>query len=198
MKILLLGPSLEYQNELKNYLIKKGNSVFHSVEDIKLSEIITNNLDFLISFGYRKLIKSDILNYFKNNAINLHISFLPWNKGADPNLWSFLDNTPTGVSIHILDKKIDEGDILCQKYINININETLESSYKILNNNIIILFKENWFKIISHKIDPIKQDNRGTCHKKSDKEKYNHLLVNGWKTEIYRILGKGIENENRK
>ena len=198
MKILLLGPSLIFQNELKNYLIKLGNFVFHTEEDIQLNYIVKNNLEFLISFGYRRLIKKEILKHFKNNAINLHISFLPWNKGADPNLWSFLDATPTGVSIHILNEKIDEGDILCQKYINFYSEETLESTYQILNENIIELFKDNWLSILNNEIKPVKQNNNGTYHKKSEKIKYNYLLENGWKTKIYSILGKGLENENRK
>ena len=198
MKILLLGPSLEFQNELRNYLIKLGNSVFHTEEDILIEFIKNNNIEFLISFGYRRLIKSEILKHFKKNAINLHISYLPWNKGADPNLWSFLDATPTGVSIHIINEKIDEGDILCQKYINFNAEETLESTYQKLNEKIIELFKFNWLKIINEKLDPIKQNNIGTYHKKSDKIKYSDLLDNGWKTKISSILGKGKENENRK
>ena len=198
MKILLLGPSLIFQNELKNYLINLGNFVFHTEEDIQLNYIVKNNLEFLISFGYRRLIKKEILKHFKNNAINLHISFLPWNKGADPNLWSFLDATPTGVSIHILNEKIDEGDILCQKYINFYSEETLESTYQILNENIIELFKDNWLSILNNEIKPVKQNNNGTYHKKSEKIKYNYLLENGWKTKIYSILGKGLENENRK
>lgn len=192
MKILLLGPSLIFQNELRNYLIKLDNFVFHTEEDIKLEYIEKNNFEFLISFGYRRLIKSEILKLFKKNAINLHISFLPWNKGADPNLWSFLDATPTGVSIHIINEKIDEGDILCQKYINFNTEDTLESTYQILNEKIIELFKCNWLRILNEEIEPIKQNNIGTYHKKSDKIKYNYLLENGWKTKIYTILGKGL------
>ena len=109
-----------------------------------------------------------------------------------------MDATPTGVSIHIINEKIDEGDILCQEYTKFNEEETLESTYQILHEKIIELFKYNWLKILNKQIVPIKQNNIGTYHKKSDKIKYNYLLENGWKTKICRILGKGIYDENRK
>ncbi|MCL0081308.1 hypothetical protein M1N64_03665 [Peptococcaceae bacterium] len=50
------------------------------------------------------------MDKFQGRAINLHISFLPWNRGADPNFWSFIENAPVGVSIHYLDEGIDTGD----------------------------------------------------------------------------------------
>ena len=43
------------------------------------------------------------------------MSYLPWNRGADPNFWSILEDTPKGVTIHIMDESIDTGDILYQK-----------------------------------------------------------------------------------
>jgi len=65
-----------------------------------------------------------------NRAINLHPSLLPWNRGAHSNFWSFLEDTPKGVTIHIIDEGIDTGDILLQKKIKFDQSkETLRSSY---------------------------------------------------------------------
>ena len=36
-------------------------------------------------------------------------------QGAHPNFWSFYDNTPSGVTIHLIDAGIDTGDVLYQK-----------------------------------------------------------------------------------
>ena len=47
--------------------------------------------------------------------INLHISYLPYNRGSYPNYWSFKENTPNGVSIHHIDDGIDTGPVLVQK-----------------------------------------------------------------------------------
>ena len=62
-----------------------------------------------------------LLKNSKNNIINLHISYLPYNRGAHPNFWSFVENTPSGVSIHQVDSGIDTGKIVIQKQINFNL-----------------------------------------------------------------------------
>ena len=63
----------------------------------------------------------------------MHISLLPWNRGYHPNIWSFLEDTPKGVTIHYINEGIDTGDIIVQKEIVIDEDkETLKSSYEIL------------------------------------------------------------------
>ena len=126
MKILFLGNE---NNLLYKKLKKIENNISISSNKLKKEEVIT--YDFIISFGYRHIIKKEIIDLFQdNNIINLHISYLPYNRGSDPNLWSILDNTPSGVSIHLLEKGLDTGDILVQKRVFFNEEiETLESSY---------------------------------------------------------------------
>ena len=36
--------------------------------------------DFIVSDRYPYIIKEDILNKFNNRAVNLHPSYLPWNR----------------------------------------------------------------------------------------------------------------------
>ena len=45
------------------------------------------------------------------------MSYLPFNRGAHPNFWSFVDNTPSGVSIVEIDKGIDTGPVIYKKKI---------------------------------------------------------------------------------
>ena len=61
----------------------------------------------IVSFGYNKLIKKLILKFVNCPIYNIHISYLPYNKGAHPNFWSFIDRTPHGVSIHKINENID-------------------------------------------------------------------------------------------
>jgi methionyl-tRNA formyltransferase len=121
----------------------------------------------------------------------LHISYLPYNRGYDPNIWSFLENTPKGVTIHYMDEGIDSGDILVQKEIVFDESkETLETTYDALQKSIVQLFKENWIKIISGKIEPRKQIGNGTIHYKADQFKFMHLIKEkGWKTPVKDIAG---------
>ena len=137
-------------------------------------------------------IKHIFLTHFKENALNLHISYLPWNRGSDPNLWSILENTPKGVTIHQLESGIDKGKILYQKEILFENNDTLKSSYNKLMDAIVSLFIANWKNIKSKKVIPIEQKGSGTYHKSSDKNSYLNLLTNGWDTELKEIEGKAI------
>lgn len=73
--------------------------------------------DLTVSYTYRHILKEDILTALGNNAVNLHISYLPWNKGADPNLWSILEETPRGATLHYMDAKLDHGDIIAQSLL---------------------------------------------------------------------------------
>ena len=68
-----------------------------------------------MSFGYRKIIHNKILKKLHKPIVNLHISYLPYNRGSHPAFWAFLDRTPSGVTIHELDKGIDTGKIIFQK-----------------------------------------------------------------------------------
>ena len=125
MNILLLG---EKSNLIYDKIISLGHNAYIICDKITLD--IAEQYDFIISFGYRHIIKEDIINKFINKIINLHISYLPYNKGADPNLWSYLENTPKGVTIHYMDKGLDTGDIIVQKEVCGNIEtDTLKTSY---------------------------------------------------------------------
>jgi methionyl-tRNA formyltransferase len=55
--------------------------------------------DFILSFGLRKIISENIIKKLKKPIFNIHLSYLPFNRGAHPNFWSFIENTPAGVSI---------------------------------------------------------------------------------------------------
>ena len=85
MNILLLG---EKSKLIYDKIIALGYNA--NIISDKITYEMVQNYDFIISFGYRHIIKEDVINKFINKIINLHISYLPYNKGADPNLWSYL------------------------------------------------------------------------------------------------------------
>ena len=57
------------------------------------------------------------------------ILFLPFNKGTSPSIWSIVANTPKGVTLHFINEKIDDGNIIAQKIVNVNENDTLLTNY---------------------------------------------------------------------
>jgi methionyl-tRNA formyltransferase len=153
------------------------------------NEVLTGklieNTDLFVSYGYRHIITRDMLKSMKRPPVNLHISLLPWNRGADPNLWSWIDNTPKGVTIHLMDHELDKGEIIAQRQIEMDTTYTLASSYDRLCKEMERLFKEQWSKIRfgDFKTFPA----MGSYHRSSDKE--NVPLTDGWNTHVSMIVG---------
>ena len=200
-KILFLGHS---NSPIIKWLIDNNEIVKSTEEKINKDFIIINQFDFLISYGYKFIIKKEILDMFPFKAINLHISFLPFNRGADPNFWSFIDETPKGVSIHYIDDGIDTGDIIVQKKVSFpNLDhQTLATTYKLLHNEIQTLFFKNWDYIKKQKIKRIPQKGKFTSHKSKDKIEFIHLIEKDmWNTKVTKLINYSRiikkQNENR-
>ena len=182
MRCLFLG-----YNRKKTKLIKmletKGYKVSNITRKISFSDIENN--DLYISFGYRKIIPKKILQRAKRPIINLHLSFLPFNRGAHPNFWSFIEDTPSGVSIHEMDNGVDTGPIIFQKKIRFNYkknkNITFKSTYNILFKEAESLFARNINKLISKNYKTYKQKNKFSIHKKKDLPK----SIKSWSQKIF-------------
>ena len=187
MKILFLGGNLS--KALVDWLETQGEIVIYTTEKITLDYVKKIGSKFMVSYNYKYLIQEEIIDYVHAKVINLHISFLPYSRGAYPNIWSFLEDTPKGVTIHYVDEKIDTGDIIVQKQIFMDENnETLKSYYEILHREIQKLFKKNWSKIKKSEIAPFPQIGKGTFHIKNDFSKFEPFIKEkGWNTTIMEL-----------
>ena len=141
-KILFLGNDT---SPLLKWLISVEGFVLQTSDKITTELIRSNNINFIVSYGYQYILGKDILDLLPDRAINLHVSYLPFNRGADSNFWSFVENTPKGVTIHYLDEGIDTGDVIVQERVEFDTKqETLATSYEKLQLTIQDLFKKNW------------------------------------------------------
>jgi methionyl-tRNA formyltransferase len=190
MKVLFLGPG---DSAVLDFLKSAESQVVQTADRLDEAFLDRNAADFLVSHGFRHILGSDVLNRFPRRAVNLHISYLPWNRGADPNLWSFLENTPKGVSIHYLDAGIDTGDVIAQKLVEFEASETLRSSYARLQAEIARLFAEHWSRIRTGSCGAAKQAGAGSFHRVADREKVAHLLTKGWDTPVSDLEKAGAE-----
>lgn len=111
----------------------------------------------------------------------MHISYLPWNRGFSPNIWSFLEDTPKGVTIHKIDRNLDKGKILFQKRMEFDpFSETLETSYRALNEAIVELMKNHWEDILNQTYDEIVPEGKGSYHSKADLEALQAQINFSW------------------
>jgi len=162
------------ETTLINFLKKKNFTIknYQKMPPLK----IFKQSDFILSFGFRKIISENIIKKLKKPIFNIHLSYLPFNRGAHPNFWSFIENTPSGVSIHEINKKIDAGNIVLRKKINFNISLNEFSTFKKTYNYLFLeaekLFKNNFNKIYNKKYDKIYNNYKGTFHLKNDLPKW--------------------------
>jgi methionyl-tRNA formyltransferase len=189
MNILMLGPQRPH---LISFLTGEGDDVKTIETKITSESEPAHWADFLISYGYRHIIGRKVLDLFPRRAINLHISFLPFNRGADPNLWSFLEDTPKGVTIHLLNAGLDTGDILARREVPCRHDDTLRTSYNRLTENLETLFMEIWPDIRSGQRASFPQPEGGTSHRLRDREKYTSLLTQGWDTPVEELIGRAL------
>ncbi len=193
-RILFLGPD---DSPLRKW-ISEREDLISTTDRITPEFVQENDIRFIVSYGYRHIIKSDLLQLLPGAVINLHISLLPFNRGADPNFWSFIDDSPKGVTIHEVDTGLDTGPILIQQEVEFRSgNETLASSYAKLHEVIQNLFIHNWDDLKSGRIEPVEQIGAGSYHSSKDKKELLHLLEpDGWNTNISSLVKRNKDESS--
>lgn len=181
MRVQILSPLAE---KLAPAVSRAGDTPFMGEIDA--------TADFIVSFGYRSIIRQPMLGQIAGRAINIHISLLPWNRGADPNFWSWYDHTPKGVSIHYIDDGLDTGAIIVQRETDFSPDETLRTSYVKLQAEAARLFSENW-PLLRTLPRGAQQTGLGSSHKLADKAALFANLPFGWDTPVAFIEEMGIE-----
>lgn len=175
-RVLFLGYGRE-QTTLVDELVNANCEVWHTQGKI----VSTQGYDLAISYGYRHILTRAAIESSRAPIINLHISYLPWNRGAHPNFWSFFDCTPSGVSIHLIDGGIDTGPIIDQRYVNFPKElKTFAQTYRHLNREIEALFRQNLEEIIEGTYTAVPQRRPGTFHKAADLPEQ----FSGWDADI--------------
>lgn len=154
------------------------SSAFHRGEALDIrrrfeltSEEADPGYDWIVLYRCHEIIREPWLTAYKDRIINIHISLLPWNRGADPNFWSWYDDTPKGVSIHLVNKGIDTGPIIAQKEVKFsNVSEhTLKTTYFELCSRASNFFCNVWPLIDSGFLRPVTQRHGGSYHKTKDR-----------------------------
>ena len=90
-----------------------------SDEDVRILKSFS--ADFIIVASYGIILPESVLNAAKYPALNLHGSLLPKLRGASPIQYSILNgDTETGVTLQVMSKEVDAGDILLQKKLELH------------------------------------------------------------------------------
>jgi len=96
-----------------------------------LIELKKRKIQFLCLAGFMKLLSKNFIKSFPHMIVNIHPSLLPKFKGLNTHkrvLKSY--EKYTGCTVHYVTSKLDSGNIILQKKIKINENETEKSLKK--------------------------------------------------------------------
>jgi len=87
--------------------------------------------EIIFSFYYRNLVRSPILDIPPHGCLNLHGSLLPRYRGRVPINWVLVNGeTETGVTLHHMTPRPDDGDIVSQAPIEIAEDDTAASLHQ--------------------------------------------------------------------
>jgi methionyl-tRNA formyltransferase len=143
-----------------------------------LKKIAALKADMAVSVFYGYIVKSDFIGLFPKGCINLHPGYLPFNQGTYPNVWSLVEQTPAGVTLHYIDEGIDSGDIIAQLKVPTTLEDTGLTLYRKLELASIELLKKQWPLIVRGKAKRRRQSGKGTFHRKVDVENIDHIDLN--------------------
>lgn len=184
MKVLILSPHGE---NLVLPLTSSKDDAIMTNEHVSVPLVKSIGAELIISYGYYHLISDDVISSVGGQVIDLHISFLPWNRGADPHFWSFFDGTPKGVSIYrILNSRLD-GELLARREVSFTDGETLSSTHQMLHRQVESLFADVWPELRAGRLAPIPQATAGTFHHTRDKDLFFAMLRQGWDTPVHAV-----------
>ncbi|MDY6935234.1 MAG: methionyl-tRNA formyltransferase [Spirochaetota bacterium] len=111
-------------NPVKGIALDKGIPIFQPINLIEgsfVDKIKRHEADVYVVVAYGRLLPKEIYTIPHLNTINLHPSLLPKYRGAAPIQWAILNgDTETGITIQLMNERLDAGDILIQKKIPID------------------------------------------------------------------------------
>lgn len=148
--------------DLKKYCQTKKIKFYTVLNKKDFNNVVTRlKPDFCVVCGWYWLIDNEILSLIPHGSVGMHGSLLPKYRGGSPLVWAMINGEKeTGISLFSFAEGMDNGDIWVQRKITINtadyISDVLDKAEKVLTE----ILKENYHKILNHKIKPRKQDHR--------------------------------------
>lgn len=114
---------------IEAFLVRRED--FVSKKDFErriIEKLKEKKIELIVLAGYMRIVGSEILKEYKDRVLNIHPALLPAFKGAQAIKDAFEHAAKvTGVTVHLVDDKMDNGPIILQEAVKIEENDTLES-----------------------------------------------------------------------
>lgn len=154
-------------------------------KDEAVEELRSLAPDVIIVAAYGLILPQSVLDIPRYGCINVHASLLPKYRGAAPIQRAIMNGDPvTGITIMQMDAGLDSGDMLLQRALGIDINDTAATLHDELADMGGRMMVETLDMLGTEQLAPIKQDaERATYASKLSKDEG---LIN-WELPVQRI-----------
>ena len=151
-----------------------------------IEEITSLEPDLIITCAYGQILPKEILDCPRLGCVNVHASLLPKLRGGAPIHRAIMNGyKKTGITIMYMGVGMDDGDIITQEAIDIDINDTAET----LHDKLSILGRDLLLKTLPSIIDGtcerIKQDSSLVTYGFNIKREDERIDFSKTKREIY-------------
>ena len=146
--------------EVKETALKHGIPVFSPIRIRNdYQEILDLQPDLIITSAYGQIIPKELLAAPEYGCINTHGSLLPAYRGASPVQTAIMNgDDETGITLMYMNEKMDEGDIIAQKRIDIDIHDTNTTLFHKLSDLSLKMLKETLPLLFAGQIEAMPQD----------------------------------------
>ena len=165
------NPAADLSVRVHDWLCARREPPLFCVSDAptldKLADLLPEQGPLMgLSVKFRHILKPHHLALFDQHVVNLHTSLLPWNRGANPNVWPLVDGSPAGVSLHRMDAGLDTGPLLAQDLVPVVPGDTPQTLFTRLDNAAFRLFTDHWEYLLELPAHP--QQGQGSYHRVAD------------------------------
>lgn len=141
--------------------------------------------DFIVVAAYGQILPESILTIPKIACVNVHASLLPKYRGSACLQAPILNgDDKTGITIMLMAKGLDTGDILRQEIINLKGDETVEDIHDTLSDLSAKILGDTLIDLAENKITPQKQDDSLSSYVKEIDKKDGQI---NWDKNAYEI-----------
>lgn len=136
--------------------------------------------DIGVCCGFNAILPKSALALPRWGWVNVHRSYLPYNRGLEPLLWAVLDGTPVGVSLHVMTEQVDAGPVIAQVEVPVLPDDGLDELSQRVDGYAFALFERAWPRLRRGDLEGREQDeDLATYHTRRDCEALRRLDLDG-------------------
>ena len=156
-----------WQDEFRKTLEENNIPTFEN-----LDSLLNKKPDIIFSINYWKKIDSTQISEVPLGIINIHHSYLLKYKGRYSTSWAIMNARKLncwehGTTLHYIDEKLDEGNIIDSWKCSITEEDTAETLFEKVENLAVEMFKINFIKMLSPLNEFLEPDKQSFFYDKS-------------------------------